>query len=321
MLWYGIPVKKYDKINKLRSADKLCPPTSKRQVFMKNIFNTCIHTLDILKGFWHRDTTHKMLSHLLILIFLTSLIIIEFNRQGMLSPALGTRISQSHYTAIYVVFQLVLYIEIISMIFTLPESMSKAVGKQFEILALIFLRNAFKQLSDLTEPLSLTHHTDVVYHILAYGFGALAIFGLLGFYRAMLPALEKTMAPGPSLKRFISAKKTVAFCLLLIFFGLGIYDLVLISVGAEAFNFLLSFYTVLIFSDILMVFLAQGVLPQFHAVFRNSGYALAALLMRLSLASHDYYSVAIGLCSILFALLLTFIDNRFYNQTAPENVK
>nr|WP_319393581.1 hypothetical protein [uncultured Desulfobacter sp.] len=282
---------------------------------MKNIFNTCIHTLDTLKKFWHWGTTQKTISHILILIFLTSLTVIELNRQGMLPPTFGVHVSHSHYDAIYIVFQLVLYIEIISMIFTLPDSMSQAVGKQFEILALIFLRNAFKQLSDLTEPLSLTHHTEVVYHIFAYGFGALAIFGLLGFYRSMLPALEKTVAPGPDLNRFISAKKTVAFCMLLIFFGLGIYDLLIKIQGLDGFDFLLSFYTVLIFSDILMVFLAQGVLPQFHAVFRNSGYALAALLMRLSLATDDYYSVAIGLSSMLFALLLTFIDSWFYNQS------
>lgn len=286
---------------------------------MKNIFNTCIHTLDILKRVWHRETTQRTISHFLILIFLTSLVVIEFNRQGMLSPMLVKHVSLSHYTAIYIVFQLVLYMEIISMIFTLPDSMSKAVGKQFEILALIFLRNAFKQLSDLSEPLSLTHHLDVVYHILAYGFGALAIFGLLGFYSAMLPALEKTVAPGPGLNQFISAKKTVAFWMLIIFFSLGVYDL-LLKIQGTGFDFLLSFYTVLIFSDILMVFLAQGVLPQFHAVFRNSGYALAALLMRLSLATENYYSVAIGLSSMLFALLLTFIDSRFYNQSDTRHL-
>jgi hypothetical protein len=287
---------------------------------MKNIFNACIHTLDILKRLWHRETTHKTLSNFLILIFLTSLAVIEVNRQGMLPPMLGIHVSHSHYAAIYIVFQLVLYIEIISMIFTLPDSMSQAVDKQFEILALIFLRNAFKQLSDLTEPLSLTHHTDVVYHIFAYGFGALAIFGLLGVYRAMLPDLETTVAPGPCLNRFISAKKTVAFCMLLTFFGMGVYDLLLKSQGMDGFDFLLSFYTVLIFSDILMVFLAQGVLPQFHAVFRNSGYALSALLMRLSLATTDYYSVAIGLSSMFFALLLTLIDRRFYSQPASKHL-
>ena len=87
--------------------------------------------------------------------------------------------------------------EIISMIFTLPHSMSQALGKQFEILALIFLRNAFKQLSDLPEPVSLSHHTYVVYHILAYGFGALAIFALLGCYRIMQGQTGQDRGTGP----------------------------------------------------------------------------------------------------------------------------
>lgn len=283
---------------------------------MKSLITACIHTLDSLKKFWHRETTYKTVSNLLIFIFLTSLILIEFNRHGMLPPMAATYVSHSHFTAIYIAFQLVLYIEIISMIFTLPDSMSRALCKQFEILSLIFLRNAFKQLSDLTEPLSLTHHADVVYHIFTYGFGALAIFGLLGYYRTVLTKLgkrDKTLIAGPCLNRFISAKKMVAFCILLTFFGMGIFDLWLISRGLNGFTFLQSFYTVLIFSDILMVFLAQGVLPQFRAVFRNSGYALATLLMRLSLTTSAYYSVAIGLSSMLFALLLTIIYNKFYS--------
>lgn len=284
---------------------------------MKNPIAACIHILDILKAFWHRETTHKAISNLLILIFLTSLVVIEFKRHGMLPRMLAAHVSHSHYMAIYIAFHLVLYMEIISMIFTLPDSMSQALGKQFEILALIFLRNAFKQLSDLTEPLSLTHHPDVVYHIFAYGFGALLIFGLLGCYRMMVAKLNKTVTPGPRLNRFISAKKTVAFCMLLTFFSMGVYDLWLKSQEMNGFNFLQSFYTVLIFSDILMVLLAQGVLPQFHAVFRNSGYVLSTLLIRLSLSTSVYYSVAIGLSSMIFALLLTIIYNQFYTDSSP----
>lgn len=280
---------------------------------MKNLIAACIHTLDTIKAFWHRETTHKTVSNLLILVFLASLAVIELNRHGMLPGILAAHVPHSHYMAIYIAFLLVLYMEIISMILTLPDSMSRALVKQFEILALIFLRNTFKQLSDLPEPVSLTHHADVVYHIFAYGFGSLAIFGLLGCYRIMLTRLDKTVAPGPCLNRFISAKKTVAFCMLLIFFGMGVYDIWLKSRGMDGFNFFQSFYTVLIFSDILMVFLAQGVLPQFHAVFRNSGYALATLLIRLSLTASVYHSVAIGLSSVVFALLLTIIYNQFYS--------
>ena len=286
---------------------------------MKNLIAACTHTLDTIETFWHNETTHKIVSSLLVLIFLVSLALIEFNRHDMLFEILAGPVPKSHYMAINIAFLLVLFMEVISMIFTLPNSMSRALGKQFEILALIFLRNAFKQLSDLPEPASLVHHTDVVYHIFAYGFGSLAIFGLLGCYRMMLARLDKTMTPGPYLTQFIYAKKTVAFCMLWVFFAMGIYNLWLKSIGMHGFDFFQCFYTVLIFSDVLMVFLAQFFLPQFHAVFRNSGYALATLLIRLSLTASVYFSVVIGLSSVVFALLLTMIYNQFYNDSPHEN--
>ncbi len=286
---------------------------------MKTLITACTHALDTIEAFWHSETTHKTVSYLLVIIFLASLVLIEFNRHGMLPGMLAAHVSHSHFMAINIAFLLVLFLEIITMIFTLPDSMSKALGKQFEILALIFLRNAFKQLSDLPEPVSLAHHADVVYHIFAYGFGSLAIFGLLGCYRMMLTRLDKTMPPGSYLNQFILAKKIVAFCMLWVFFAMGIYDLWLKIQGMTGFNFFQSFYTVLIFSDILMVFLAQIFLPQFHAVFRNSGYALATLLIRLSLTASVYYSVAIGLSSVVFALLLTIIYNQFYSHSLHDH--
>lgn len=289
---------------------------------MKSIIAACVHGLDTIKAFWHREITHQMVAKFLIIIFLTTLVVIEFNRHGMLPARLAKHVSHSHYTAIYIAFVLLLYMEIISMIFTLPHSMSQALGKQFEILALIFLRNAFKQLSDLPEPVSLFHHEDVVYHILIFGFGALAIFGLLGCYRIMQAKLDKTTVSGPSLNRFIAAKKMVAFCMFFVFIGMGMYDFFLKSQGLTGFDLFKSFYTVLIFSDILMVLLAQGILPEFHAVFRNSGYALATLLMRLSLTtSVAYQSVAIGIFSVVFALLLTIIYNQFYSGSANDTLR
>ena len=74
------------------------------------------------------------------------------------------------------------------------------------------------------------------------------------------------------------------------------------------------FYTILIFSDILLVLIAQSFLPEFPAVFRNSGYALATLLIRLSLTAPAYYNVLIGLSSVVLAVLLTLVYNKFYTH-------
>lgn len=286
---------------------------------MDKLLFICTDIFDSFRAFWHREGTHKTVSFALILIFLVSLAVIELNRQGLLPAALGAQIPQSHYMAIHLAFLLVLFMEILSMIFTLPQSMSRALGKQFEILALIFLRDAFKELSHLPEPISLESHFEVLWHILSYGFGALAIFGLLGVYTFSLKNLDKALEPGPSLNRFIAAKKSVALCMLFTFCGMGLYNAYLKLSGQPTFHFFQSFYTVLIFSDILMVFLAQTFLPQFQAVFRNSGYALATLLIRLSLTAPPYFSVLIGLASVILALLLTLVYNRFYTYRSQGN--
>lgn len=267
---------------------------------------------DRLRQFWKTQKTHRIVSTLLVVIFLAALGLIEMNRQGLLPGSIAHKISTSHYEAINLAFFLVLILEVISLIFTLPASMSRALGKQFEILALIFLRQSFKELSALPEPIDISGHMDVLWHILSYGGGAIAIFGLQGVYLQTLKHLDETLFPGPALDRFIKAKKSVSLFILLAFMAMGGYNLWRILHHVPGFDFFNSFYTLLIFSDILLVLIAQTFLPQFPAIFRNSGYALATLLIRLSLTAPVYYNVMLGIFSVIFALVLTLVYNRFY---------
>jgi hypothetical protein len=281
---------------------------------MNLILNIVTRIFDFARQFWVKESTHKTVSGLLVLTFLLALAAIELNRLGFLPKPLGEAFPKSHYMAINLAFTLVLILEVLGMIFILPGSMSRALGKQFEILALIFLRNAFKELAVLPEPISLSHHHEVLWHILSYGFGAVAIFALLGIYAGMLKKLDETLSPGPSLDRFIAAKKAVALAMLAIFCGMGLYNGQLFFSGEPVFHFFHYFYTVLIFSDILLVLIAQAFLPEFPAVFRNSGYALATLLIRLSLTAPAYYNVLIGLSAVVLAILLTLVSNQFYTH-------
>lgn len=274
-----------------------------------NLFTAIFESIS---RFWKNKTTHRFVSGMLVVIFILALGCIEINRQGWMPPVLSGHLPTNHYMAINLAFSLVLILEVISMIFTLPASMSRALGKQFEILALIFLRNSFKQLVDLPEPITLSGHNDVLWHILSYGAGALAIFALLGVYVLTIKNLDEALSSGPALDRFIKAKKCVSLFILVIFIAMGITNIWSIASGASGFDFFSYFYTFLIFSDILLVLIAQAFLPKFPAVFRNSGYALATLLIRLSLTAPIYYNVLIGISSVLFALILTVIYNKFY---------
>ena len=223
--------------------------------------------------------------------------------------------------AINLAFTLVLILEVISLIFTLPCSISKAVGKQFEILALIFLRSAFKALVDFPEPITITGHEQELWIILADGGGAIAIFALLGLYTLLRRQLDETLAGGPMLYKFVASKKLVAIVMLAIFIWMGIKNGFLFFSGDEPFNFFQSFYTVLIFSDIMLVLIAQRFLPEFRAVFRNSGFALATLLVRLALTAPPFYNVLIGIGSAVFACLLTLVYNTFYSSKSKYNRK
>lgn len=96
------------------------------------------------------------------------------------------------------------------------------------------------------------------------------------------------------------------------------YDLVIhLQTGKEQ-HFFETIYTVLIFADIAMVLIAQRYMPCYHAVFRNSGFVIGTLLMRLSLSAPPLWSPVIGLFAALFVLALTWGTNLFSPHLEPE---
>ncbi len=284
---------------------------------MNSILEQTTRIFDRLNRFFGRDTTRRAVAVTLVLIFLLALVTIELNRQGLLPDFLGFETPINHYMAINLAFTLMLVLEGIALIFTLHCSVSRALGKQFEILALIFLRSSFKELAILPEPITVAGHMDVLWRISANGVGAIAVFGLLGLYSAALRRKDETLKSGASLDMFVAAKKAVALFILIIFCGMGLCNAWLLVTGRKVFEFFQYFYTVLIFSDILLVLISQYFLPQFRAVFRNSGYALCTLLIRLAVTAPPFYNVLIGVGSAILAVLLTFIYNKFYVLPAP----
>ncbi len=281
---------------------------------MNVVFNTVTRVFDRLDTSWEKQRTQKVVTGTLVLSFIAALIVIELNRQALLPGFFQERVPTSHYHAINIAFTFVLALEVVSLIFTLPCSVSKSLGKQFEILALILVRSSFKEFAALPEPIAFNGQVDVLWRILADGGGAIVIFALLGLYTILLEKSQETLPPGLTRDRFVAAKKSVALILLVIFAGMAVYSGWLLLTGGLFFHFFQHFYTVLIFSDILLVLIAQCFLPEFRGVFRNSGYALATLLIRLSLAAPAFYNVLIGVASAVFAVALTLVYNYFYTH-------
>lgn len=283
-------------------------------MIMDRIYQGTTYVFDPLHELIESDRTQRFVGAALIFVFLASLLGVELKRQGMLPAPLDGWFHTSHYWAVNVAFTLLLVLEVISLIFTIPCSISKSVGKQFEILGLILLRSTFKELINFPEPITVADNWDAMLRIASDGMGALIIFGFLGFYYR-LDKKRVRLATGNMLYKFVASKKLVALCLLALFIGMGLANIGKVLTGQEPFHFFAAFYTLLVFSDVLVVLIAQRHLPRFHSVFRNSGYALATLLIRLALTAPPYYNAAIGVGAIVYALLLTLVYLKFY---APQ---
>lgn len=282
---------------------------------MNCLYEKITYIFDPLHHLWEHERMAKKISVLLVLFFLLSLVAIEMKRLGLLPVPLFNFVPTNHFYAISAAFTVVLILEVISLVFTLPCSFSRSVGKQFEILSLILMRNAFKELSEFPEPLSFDGNQQAVLHILSDGFGALLVFALLGCYYIVQArgAAEKAMRP-TDLYAFVAAKKGIALLLLGIFIYMGASSLLATVADREHVDFLHQFYTVLILTDILVVLISQCFQPSFYAVFRNSGFALSTLIIRIALAAPPFYNVLLGLAAAIFAILLTMTSSKLFHK-------
>lgn len=263
---------------------------------------------DSLHCFWEGERNTRRVAIMLVAAFVGSLLVIEANRLGLLPGHLSRILPTNLFYAVNFAFTLVLVVEVVSMVFVLPKSFSRSVGKQFEILALILMRSSFKELVNLHSTITLPDDMDPLLRILSDGTGALVVFMLLGIY-ARLPKPHDKVRNGAALYAFVVTKKVLALALLAAFCGLGFYNGWAFITGDELLDFFKVFYTILIFSDIFVVLISQRYRQTFHSVFRNSGLALTTLIIRLALSSPPYWNALLGVVAAGFAVLLTLICN------------
>ncbi len=285
---------------------------------MNKLYEWITWIFDPLHQFYEHEKVHRKISVLLVLFFISSLLVIELKRQNLLPAALSDMVPGNHFYAIGGAFTVILILEVISLIFVLPCSFSRSVGKQFEILALILMRNAFKELSHFEEPVTFVGNEESILYILSDGFGAVLIFALLGVYYLLQARTGDDKESLDDLYSFVAAKKGIALVLLASFIAMGIHALYETITGGTQDDFFHDFYTLLIITDILLVLVAQCFHPSFYSIFRNSGFALSTMIIRLALVAPVYYNVLLGLAAMLLAILLTVISDKLFTTTMEE---
>jgi hypothetical protein len=269
---------------------------------------------DRLEALWEGPAARRAVGTAIVLLFLGEVVAIDLARRGLLPAGVAARLPRSHFGAVETAFYLLLAFEVAGLVFALARSVSTAAGKQLEIFSLILLRHSFEEFGNLDEPLTWVGAQEPVLRMVANAFGALAIFVVLGFYYAAQrhrPISEDVR----DTRGFVAAKKAIAVLLVATFAVLA--GRALLFAHREFFE---SFYTVLVFADVLVVLVSLRYSSSYHVVFRNSGLAVATVLLRLALSAPPYVNAALGLAAALLALGLTLAANRFAPvlRRAPE---
>lgn len=281
----------------------------------EKILHSVNNTFDTIEHKWEQKKTHKLVVNILIFSFISAVICIDLKRRGFLDIHW---IPKNHYYAINFVFTLLLIIEVLELVLSISKSVADSVGKQFEILSIILLRQSFKELVNFPEPISWPNDPTPIIKVIVDGMGALVIFIIIGFYYRVQPHHIFIKSKEERL-HFVASKKLIALILLVFFCLTGLYLIYgnLFSGMTSSLNeFFGIFYTVLIFSDILIVFISLRYSSEahFNLLFRNSGFALATVLIRIALTAPQYYNVAIGIFSALLALGLTLAYRLFMHN-------
>lgn len=277
---------------------------------MERLLQSWITVYDKCEDRWHSIQASKTISNLVVLFFFVGIITTLLSHYQIISYSVGK------FFAIELAFSILLISEILGLVFILTHSVADSVGKQFEIISLILLRDAFKEMGHL--PLDVTWNTETLMNLLPLmtdAVGAVIVFLIIGlFYKAQLH-VRITNNPQEQ-SRFIILKKSVANVLLMVFLSICLYDIIEFFITNHYHNTFNVYYTILIFTDILILIISLRYSNLYIHLFRYSSFALATVIIRLSLSAPKFYNVLLSISAGLFVLMVTNIYNMLNKNEA-----
>ena len=264
--------------------------------------------MDRLEQIVESARSRSLVGSLLVLVFMLGLISVEINIRGILPTSLSRHVPLKHLVIISQTFTILLCFEVISLVFTFIHSVSISMGKQIEIVSLVLLRDVFKDLSYFPEPIEWMQVKPFLFPMASSALGAFLLFLILGFYYRIHRTHTLTTDSWET-ESFIRVKKNISFLLLLSFIIIMIYEFMLYMETGRANKTFETFYTVLIFSDILTILVSMRYTSSYIVTFRNSGFAVATVFMRLALMSPPPYNALLSIGGAMFVLGLSMHYN------------
>jgi hypothetical protein len=220
------------------------------------------------------------------------------------------------FSALFSPFSSLLVYEVYLLIYYLRKSYTKSISKQLEIMALILLRNCFKDAGSLTDGSNLLFQSELIKDLTGF---VLLMFLVWAFYYLDAKRVDFKVQLS---ERFVLLKDRMATVLMVVFFVLSIYSFSDWIIGLFHYSsstavledpshiFYKEFFTLLTFADVLLLLSSAKNLKNTVLIIRNSGYVLATFLLRISFSLNGWERIFILVLGAGMAVFMLWISRR-----------
>jgi len=274
-----------------------------------------IKSIDILHEKVFSEKNLKIFENLILYLsvsgFLIHLVLVFLNLKYEINYFVGLdSLLSNPISALYTPFSFILVYEAFLLIYYFPRSFTTSIGKEYEIISLVLIRNIFEDIPQLDIKSGILNSQSLLllYDLIAI----LIIFFLIYLFKKTIKSIPKREVNN-NLVRFISYKKILSIILvpILLFlccsnlfdwtYSVFINDEIIKNINAV---FFIDFFTVLILVDVFILLLSFKYTDRYHQIIRNTGFIISTILLRLSFSVEGLSSIILLIIGVLFGLII-----------------
>ena len=224
--------------------------------------------------------------------------------------------------ALYTPFSILLAYEVYQLVRAIPESFSTAVGKQFEIVTLLVVRDIFKRLSEIDFSGEWVIDSELRLIVIEC-FTFIILFTTSLIYRANSSKDTKIDSLDDELVNFVQNKQLISLFLLATYVAVAIFSFtnwaISVNEGDGSVSrdiFFLDFFTVLILADILILLISYRYSTDFTNLARNTGFILSTVVLRVAIGAGGLSSMILFVLGGLLGIAVLKISLKFEDLVA-----
>ena len=228
----------------------------------------------------------------------------------------------SYLDALYTPFSIILAYEVYELIRAIPESFSNSIGKQFEVVTLLVVRDIFKNLADVGGTTDSSIDSDLSF-IAMEAVVFVALFASALYFRSATTGTKDLNQQDDFIRAFVNQKKHLACALAAVYVLVACYSFSSWSLGVldgetslTRTVFFLDFFTWLIVSDIIILLVSYKHITDFPPLARNTGFILSTVIIRVGIGTPGYTGAVLFMLSAALAACVLGLSQ--YSTLSPD---